>query len=325
MGFFANLAAKSEMRVRDQILECFEELASEHQLDIQFGNVLLPCHIISEAHNGFFLSYNGQWIGIFRCQDHWWLYELNQELVEGLRSPNSELWLNKLKTFPPIDGGLMQGTIQSSAAAILLMMKEVSEGQVAQPETQEASTLSKEEVSKTLNEAIGLLWASGSKMKYIPITDSAPVEFLENGLLFALQFEDFRPDQPLILIADMDQDQWLLSDTMIDDGGMVFAGPISNSATFTALSIFQLVSGLALTYAKTSNQQYNWMVHLDKNFVTPIFMSFLNESVRSNDPEIKAQAEYVLRTLLEGYQEFPVPNSHITEVLDVMRRDNLSF
>jgi hypothetical protein len=313
------------MKVRDQILACFEEFASELELDIKYGNVLLPCHIISEVHNGFFLNYGGLWIGIFRCQDHWWLYELDEEAVEGLRSPNSEHWINELKHISPIDGGIMQGSIQSSAAAILYMIKEVSEGQDVEPEITEASSLSKEEVTKTLNEAIGLLWASGSKMKYIPLTDSAPDGFLENGMLFALEFEEFRPNQPLLLIADRDQDQWLLSDTLNEDGGMVFAGPISTSPAFTALSIFQLVSGLALSNAKISNQLYNWMIHLDSNFVTPIFMGFLNESVRSDDPEIKDHANYVFRTLLEGYQDFPVPNSSVTKVLDIMRRDNLSF
>ena len=327
MGFFANLAAKSEMKVRDQVLECFEELSSEIGMEIQCGNVLLPCHIISEVHNGFFLSHADLWVGIFRCQDHWWLYELDQEFISGLRSPNSEQWIERLKLVSPIDGGLMQGTIQSFAAATLLMIKEISESQgtTVPSNPSNPSKLSKEQVAKSLNEAIGILWGVGSKMKYVPLTDSAPDYFPENGLLYALQFDEFRPDNPLVLIADLDQDQWLLYDTLDEESGAVYAGPISKNSTLTALTILQLVTGLALTYAKSSNNQYKWMLHLDKNFVTPIFMGLLNDAIRSEKPKIKNHAEYVYRSILQGYQEFPVPNSAITKILDVMRQNNMTF
>lgn len=118
MGFWANMAAKSEMKVRDQVLTLIHTNAPE----IDAGNVNLPCHIISEVHNGFYLSYDSLIVGVFRCQSHWWMYELTVDSLDGLRSPEPDLWMHTLSYLPPYDIGSMSIPLDAFVAGLVVNM-----------------------------------------------------------------------------------------------------------------------------------------------------------------------------------------------------------
>jgi hypothetical protein len=117
MGLFANLAAKSEIRMRDSVFGLYDEFAP----DLEKGHVLLPCHIIEEAHNGFFLRNGDKVFGFFHCQLRWWVKELSNDLVARLQSPGAALAMKELSLQPVADcGGVRDphGFVFSSAAAM---------------------------------------------------------------------------------------------------------------------------------------------------------------------------------------------------------------
>ena len=101
MGFFANAAAKSEIRARDVIFGLYDEFVP----DLEKGHVLLPCHIIDEAHNGFYLRAGDNVWGFYRCQLRWWSRELSDELVARLQSPDSTEAMLELSRSPYADCG----------------------------------------------------------------------------------------------------------------------------------------------------------------------------------------------------------------------------
>lgn len=319
MGFWADRAAKSEMKVRDQVIDCFHELASELDIGIECGNLLLPCHIIPEVHNGLYINFGNTWIGIFRCQFHWWLYELDEKNVRGLGSPDSEKWMRRVGSVLPVDGG-KQDTIQSFVGSLLVFLATSTAPPVeVGPKSQQILTISADEMQNTLNEAIGLLWHSGSKMKYVPLNEALPAQMKEDVLCFALQFDDYRPEQPLMLLADFDEGKWLVSDTNLPEEGGVYSGKISKSPVITALTIFQLVTCLGLSQSGISQEQSNWMVYLDKNFVEPIYLGFLREQLDSEQPEVREAATEVFESLMMSYLENPVENSTFTAVMQAVK------
>lgn len=114
MGFLANVAARSEMKVRDTALAMLREIRPE----FVSGNVLLPCHIVDEVHNGFFVSTGATTVGIFRCQLHWWGHELGEGTLAGLTSPNSTRWLSEVRMTPPQDMGTLRGGILEFVAGL---------------------------------------------------------------------------------------------------------------------------------------------------------------------------------------------------------------
>lgn len=114
MGFWANAAARTELKTRDAVLG----LLREHRPDFKLGNVLLPCHIISEAHNGFYVDTGTNTVAIFRCQLHWWGREIEAETLEGLRSPNPAAWMKLIGSVPPVDMGSMRGGAPEFAAGL---------------------------------------------------------------------------------------------------------------------------------------------------------------------------------------------------------------
>jgi hypothetical protein len=97
MGFFENMAAKSEMRTRELMLGWMREVSP----DIPTGNVLLPCHIIDEVHNGFYVDHGVSAIGFYRCQDFWWGRALTPKELDRLRSPAPESVMKKLQESSP--------------------------------------------------------------------------------------------------------------------------------------------------------------------------------------------------------------------------------
>ena len=117
MGFFANAAAKSEIRARDSIFGLYDEFVP----DLEKGHVLLPCHIIDEAHNGFYLRSGDNVFGFYRCQLRWWVRELSDELVSRLLSPDSAIAMLELSRSPYADCGSIKDPhafVFSSAHAI---------------------------------------------------------------------------------------------------------------------------------------------------------------------------------------------------------------
>lgn len=117
MGFLANMAAKSEMRMRDSIFGLYDEFVP----GLEKGHVLMPCHIIDEAHNGFYLRAGGNVFGFYHCQLRWWVRELSDELVERLQSPDSARALREVALGPYADCGSTkdpQGFVFSSAYAM---------------------------------------------------------------------------------------------------------------------------------------------------------------------------------------------------------------
>lgn len=117
MGFFADRAAKSEIKVRDMVFEAFDLLENQGmaeeigiEIDGQWGNVLLPCHIIKEAHNGFYLSGKGLTFGVFRCQGFWWAYPMEQEHLDALRGPSAQKVLYSTFASQPVRFGAFPGS-----------------------------------------------------------------------------------------------------------------------------------------------------------------------------------------------------------------------
>jgi hypothetical protein len=98
MGFFANMAAKGEIRNREMMFEAFEMIGS----DLVLHAVLLPCHIIDETHNGFSVSNPKAIMGVYRCQGYWWGRELSQQDLIDLRSPNPQQVLARLEKETPM-------------------------------------------------------------------------------------------------------------------------------------------------------------------------------------------------------------------------------
>lgn len=107
MGFFADRAAKSELQVRDTALVAVKQARP----DFKVGKVLLPCHIVLEAHNGFYVQARtgAPVLTVFRCQLHWWAYETDAATVISLRSPDSAKAVARLRGDQPIDIGSIRG------------------------------------------------------------------------------------------------------------------------------------------------------------------------------------------------------------------------
>jgi hypothetical protein len=117
MGILANLAARSEMKSRTLILDFMRQVRD----DWEVGPVLMPCHIINEVHNGIYMTTARNQVGMYRCQGYWWGYEVESEMLNGLRGPNALAWLRELQAAPPTNFGRIappQMTAGSFAAAI---------------------------------------------------------------------------------------------------------------------------------------------------------------------------------------------------------------
>lgn len=124
MGFLANAAAKSEIKVRDQVLS----LVRAARPDFAVGSVLLPCHIVDEAHNGFFVDTGAIALGVFRCQLHWWGHELDANTLAGLRSPDSAAWMRSVGSSLPKDLGSIRGGVDEFAAGLAFGLPHQSTG-----------------------------------------------------------------------------------------------------------------------------------------------------------------------------------------------------
>jgi hypothetical protein len=106
MGLMANIAARAQIKMRDQILEEMDNVAP----DMPKGAIPLPCHIIDEVHNSFWLAQEEAFVGVYLCQDVWWARALTKPQLERLRSPKPESTLKTLKNASPQEIGPVSKT-----------------------------------------------------------------------------------------------------------------------------------------------------------------------------------------------------------------------
>lgn len=315
MGFFANMAAKSEIKLRDQVLTCFSDFSKELDMEISTGNVLLPCHIISEVHNGFYVQYEDLTIGVYRCQNHWWLHELDDEVIEGLRSPTSEKWLKELSKYSPVDGGDMAYGIPAFASSILSMLKTQAEEaanelelQQKQEEFEETSRLKKyEEVTQNLNNAAALLWDSGCEMR-VRTSQSTESELPDYVLSFDLFFQRVRGAVPLYLYANMSSNSWFLADPQVPDAELVSLSPIDSSSKVTAMNILQLIVEQGLANADHSVGQKMWAEYIDRQFLPRMTDGIIPELLTHSTHLLKAAVQKSLEAIIDSYENHPVVN-----------------
>jgi len=86
MNFFENRARKAEIHARATVFEALTELGG----GVTWGGVALPCHIISEKHNGIFIQAGKTVLVTFGCQGVWWGYSITPELLGDLNGPLGE-------------------------------------------------------------------------------------------------------------------------------------------------------------------------------------------------------------------------------------------
>jgi hypothetical protein len=109
MGFMQRAVAKTELRTVGMIEDA---LASETFLD--HGRMTVPCHIVHEMHTGVWVGRHEDsrwWVGVFRCQNHFWGQRLQRNQVEGARRGEDQslhiLMMRMGGDLPPLDLGLM--------------------------------------------------------------------------------------------------------------------------------------------------------------------------------------------------------------------------
>lgn len=93
MGLFARAAAKSELRTMAAVEEAVENLT-----DLDHGLINIPCHIVNETHAGLWVGSKDddaeRWIGVYRCQSHFWGVVLSSGYVEAAkRGVDQTSWL----------------------------------------------------------------------------------------------------------------------------------------------------------------------------------------------------------------------------------------
>jgi hypothetical protein len=86
MNFFENRARKAELHARATVFEALTELGG----GATWGGVALPCHIISEKHNGIFIQAGETVLVTFGCQGVWWGYNITPKLLGELNGPYGE-------------------------------------------------------------------------------------------------------------------------------------------------------------------------------------------------------------------------------------------
>jgi hypothetical protein len=109
MGFLEKAAAKTELRTVGMIEE-----AIEHDTWLNHGRMTLPCHIVHELHTGVWVGLHeggDWWVGVYRCQDHFWAQRLQVNQIEGAKRGEDQslgiLMMRMNGDLPPQDLGLM--------------------------------------------------------------------------------------------------------------------------------------------------------------------------------------------------------------------------
>ena len=93
MGIFARVAAKGEARTMAVVEEAITTLTN-----LDHGSVNLPCHITSETHAGIWVGSKDDdgklWVGVYRCQQHFWGVELPEGVIQRAKRGEDVLsWL----------------------------------------------------------------------------------------------------------------------------------------------------------------------------------------------------------------------------------------
>jgi hypothetical protein len=113
MSLLADVAARTEKQGTANVLARSREFEPHWET----GDLPLPCHIVQEIHNGFFIRNSRVRIGIYRCQGRWWRRELDTELFTGLNSRSPERWFARVAATQPQDLGPMRGGPMETAAS----------------------------------------------------------------------------------------------------------------------------------------------------------------------------------------------------------------
>lgn len=84
MGFLSNFAVKGELRTMAVV-----DAAITAYTNLDHGPIEVPCHIISEVHQAIYVGRDDPestfWIGVYRCQGHYWGVELTPGNVDEAR------------------------------------------------------------------------------------------------------------------------------------------------------------------------------------------------------------------------------------------------
>jgi hypothetical protein len=278
MGFLASAAARSEMRLRDTVLSSLQEVRP----DFQTGPLLLPCHIVGEVHNGFFISTGSIVVGVFRCQLHWWGHEIDAETLSGLRSPDSSSWLRRLVATRPMDLGNFRGGIPEIVAGLAFGLTAPSAGGAEGPLSDHQSFGDLVEAANDyLTKAdIPVMMRYGAEA-----TSALPAE---RTLVEADGLEDF-------VLLERDQTWHVADDTPLAeqvDTGLQVAGP-----QYLAMAVAtQIVFSWSGAIDRGSTELYD-QFEIRERFIRPIarfLLAISSVAEQQGDQELADRADQVL-------------------------------
>jgi hypothetical protein len=119
VGFFSRAVAKSELNTVAVVEEALDTYT-----DLDHGRLTLPCHIVQERHTGVWVGAKedgNRWVGVYRCQSHFWGIELDSSNIEGAKmgqDQSSWLLIKRVQGDYPEDLGLMSNGAPSLAVAL---------------------------------------------------------------------------------------------------------------------------------------------------------------------------------------------------------------
>ena len=119
MSFFARMAAKSEIRVRDLLIARVHNAANRLGQTVKCGQVELICPFVAEQHNGFFVSGSSAAFGLLRCKGSWWLFPAPESSREALESGESLAGLSLSYMKEPVNLGPITQDPDALAAGLV--------------------------------------------------------------------------------------------------------------------------------------------------------------------------------------------------------------
>ena len=119
MSFFARMAAKSEIRVRDLLIARVHNAANRLGESVKCGQVELVCPFVAEQHNGFFVSGPSAAFGMLRCKGYWWLFPAPDDSREALESGEAFVGLSLSCLKEPVNLGPVTQNSDALAAGLV--------------------------------------------------------------------------------------------------------------------------------------------------------------------------------------------------------------
>ena len=122
MVFFEKMASRGEQATMLKVANATQDLTA-----LQFGRIDLPCHIVSETHHGLWVGSRKAdaqlWVGLFRCQGHFWGQALNHKEIERAKRDAASLVAWKMiaminDRYEIMDLGPMSDGVESLAASL---------------------------------------------------------------------------------------------------------------------------------------------------------------------------------------------------------------